>query len=1051
MGRFGRICLVGLVLAVLTSMTFAEPRVILVHGGLTIQAAIDASSDGDIVLLPTGAYSTGDIDFHGRAIIVTSMNPDDPDVVAATVIDCQGSEANPRRGFHFHNGEDPNSVLQGITIINGYMNGKGGGIYCSNSSPTIRNCVIRNCSASSGGGGMYNSYSSPTVSNCTFTNNTADYWGGGMLNDYSSPIVTTCTFSGNSADHLGGGMCNATGLLGPISSPTITGCTFSGNSAGHLGGGMFNESSNPIMTNCILWDNSASDFGNEIFNSSSTPVISYCDISGSSYGGMVWDDSLGTDGGGNIDADPMFVDAAGGDLHLQNTSPCINAGDNNADSLALTDFEGDPRIIHGIVDMGVDEVSGEVLFTVNVAVEPFSRVCTVTLDPAWEVYPPGTEVTITVDVEDDYAEGFVFDGWSGDLSGNENPATITVGPHKYVTAHFVFRGDIIYVDADAVGANIGMTWADAFNNLYDALSAAGSGNEIRVADGTYLPDTTMAGDPKTGAFALVNGVTVKGGYAGWGAADPNERNVELYETILSGDLLDNDDSVMLFEEDDPLAITYIDPNRIENCYHVFYHPESLGLNPNAILDGFTITGGNAIGTDLSQYSCGGGMYNDGSSPTVTNCIFSSNLASDGCGIYNDNSSPIVTNCIFRDNVGLAYYGYGFGGGMSNRNNSHPAVSNSIFSDNSAGSGGGICNSNSSPTVTNCIFSGNLASYYGGGIYNYSSSPVVSNCTFNSNSAGISNSDDPVGGLDGFSGFGGGVYSIESNPILSNCTFRGNMAGVCGGGMYNSRSSSSTVINSIFWGNTATFDGDEIALRDSSTIDADYCDVEGGAAGIYDDGSGNTINWGSDNIDVDPMFVDAEGGNLRLQLGSPCIDAGNDNVVTVATDMDGNPRVAGAAVDMGAYEFVPLPPPIETRVRVFPRVLNTTSRGRYVIARMELPDGVSVDDIESDSLTLEIGGVVIESVRQRAIGSRGRHYVFGFFDRGAVIAQVEVEPEGNGKGNGNGKLDIIIAGKLITGQCIYGEDTIKIVKSNGPKNMTLGRRPARGGRKGRVSR
>ena len=130
--------------------------------------------------------------------------------------------------------------------------------------------------------------------------------------------------------------------------------------------------------------------------------------------------------------------------------------------------------------------------------------------------------------------------------------------------------------------------------------------------------------------------------------------------------------------------------------------------------------------------------------------------------------------------------------------------------------------------------------------------------------------------------------------------------------------------------------------------------------------------------------------------------------------------------------------IEARAYVFPRVLNATSRGRYVIARMQLPDGVSKDDVADDSLRLVIGDVVIESVRQRGIGYGNRHYVFGFFDRDRVVAQAD----------GKTKLDIVIAGELVTGQCVYGEDSIKIVKSQAPGKRTPRRRPVRRGRGGR---
>ena len=137
---------------------------------------------------------------------------------------------------------------------------------------------------------------------------------------------------------------------------------------------------------------------------------------------------------------------------------------------------------------------------------------------------------------------------------------------------------------------------------------------------------------------------------------------------------------------------------------------------DTVLDGFTITGGDASG--------GGGMINSGSSPTVTNCAFSGNWAGDfGAGMYNFFSSPTVTNCIFSGNSA----GSG-GGGMLNLI-SNPTVTNCIFSGNSVGTvGGGMLNwLDSNATVTNCTFSGNTATDDGGGVFNLQSSPTVANC------------------------------------------------------------------------------------------------------------------------------------------------------------------------------------------------------------------------------------------------------------------------------------------------------------------------------------
>jgi parallel beta-helix repeat protein len=184
------------------------------------------------------------------------------------------------------------------------------------------------------------------VTNCTFSGNSA-WYGGGMLNWYSWPVVTNCTFLGNSVDYYGGGMYNS-----GSSSPTVTNCTFSGNSAPMYGGGMLNRNSSPVVTNCILWEDSPDD----IYNDASEPVVTYSDIQG------------GYDGEGNINLDPLFVDATNGDYHLGPGSPCIDAGTNDATHLPEYDFEGDPRIMNGdgsgaaVVDMGVDEVPGFALY-----------------------------------------------------------------------------------------------------------------------------------------------------------------------------------------------------------------------------------------------------------------------------------------------------------------------------------------------------------------------------------------------------------------------------------------------------------------------------------------------------------------------------------------------------------------------------------------------------------------------------------------------------------------------------------------------------------------
>ncbi|MHC4546631.1 MAG: hypothetical protein ACYSYL_19305, partial [Planctomycetota bacterium] len=274
-------------------------------------------------------------------------------------------------------------------------------------------------------------------------------------------------------------------------------------------------------------------------------------------------------------------------------------------------------------------------------------------------------------------------------------------------------GEIIYVDDDANGLNEGSSWTDAYNNLQDALADANSSAkpvEIRVAQGIYEPapppppgdgpgdgpgpgvvdwsnsqDSEILPGDRTATFHLINGVSIKGGYAGLDEPDPNAKDIRKYETILSGDLYG------YFYPD------YFDYD--ENSYHVV---TGSSTNATAVLDGFTITSGNADGNDQDSY--GGGMYNYGGSPTINKCIFMYNLAdSEGGGIYNEQSCPTLTNCIFIDNSS------DHGGAMSNFNNSEPtAMKNCTFIGNSAERGGAMYNTYSSMMLTNCTFTENSA-------------------------------------------------------------------------------------------------------------------------------------------------------------------------------------------------------------------------------------------------------------------------------------------------------------------------------------------------------
>jgi hypothetical protein len=333
-----------------------------------------------------------------------------------------------------------------------------------------------------------------------------------------------------------------------------------------------------------------------------------------------------------------------------------------------------------------------------------------------------------------------------------------------------------------------------------------------------------------------------------------------------------------------------------NAFHVVSAQRVTGT---AVLDGFTITAGYAYTPDnsSSSFNWGGGFYCDGSGsgsacqPSLINIVFSGNRASRGGGMYNDgdegSSSPSLTRVTFTRNYA------NYGGGMYNRGYhgvSSPVLSDVIFIGNRGGqSAGGMLNfgykGTSSPSLTNVLFSGNYASF-GGAMYN------------------------------------GGESGI-SIPILRNGTFSGNRANNGGGAMYNDGRSGGTcsidIRNSILWDNkdrtgTGTITSSIENIGGYVTMTHSLLEGSGGSGSNWITISSFIDDGG--NIDEDPLFIlpvnpnnaPTTEGNLRLQVDSPAIDAGDNNLVTgVAADLDGTARIKDgdedtyADVDMGAYE------------------------------------------------------------------------------------------------------------------------------------------------------
>ena len=246
-------------------------------------------------------------------------------------------------------------------IFSGNRAGEGGGMHNFQSNPLLVNVIFSGNWSCASGCGMENAESSPVLTNVVFRSNDAGH-GGGMLNGASSsPHLTNVVFSGNTARVNGGAMNNSTD-----SSPILVNVTFNGNNAGRYGGAIFNYWASLTMTNVVMWGNPDLSYY-EISGINSSVVASHSDIN---YPG-------GYPGTGNLNQDPLFVDANGADgipgtadddLRLLPGSPVIDAGNNSAVPAGiLTDMDGNPRFVDDpstpdtgagtppIVDMGAYE------------------------------------------------------------------------------------------------------------------------------------------------------------------------------------------------------------------------------------------------------------------------------------------------------------------------------------------------------------------------------------------------------------------------------------------------------------------------------------------------------------------------------------------------------------------------------------------------------------------------------------------------------------------------------------------------------------------------
>ncbi len=854
----------------------------------------------------------------------------------------------------------------------------GGGMANRYASPTISNCVFRfnqscalMCDGESsptivactfednldGAVRLAGIYTNPKFLNCRFQRNRGGE-GGALWGVYTChPTLVNCVFVNNTSGSYRGGAIFLTGGA----QASLVNCTLARNYARFDGAAVGLTHQGVVnLTNCIVWGNRncQTDLPNCVFNESlpfwidptwgGTVNANYSCIQGWTNGGT-----------NNINADPLFVEMPDigpdqdpgtsddilGNLHLQAGSPCADAGNNEVDidpttagtqplppsdiesQLRFQDDPAAPNTGNGsspLVAMGAYETphqsflvvpqslvvteGGTSTFTVQLGLLPDSSITATVARISGDVdlvvqagsplyFTPidyaAREVEVAAMQDGDFIAGSAVFEIS---AANIPPIRIIV-----IEADDDTAPPRLYVNAAVVAGGDGSSWSTALNDLDVALGIAratnGAVSEIWVARGTYRPSNqSISGFPRTETFQLLNGVALYGGFSGT-ESSLSERILgnPANETILSGDLTGND----IF---DPAAPSpYV--NYEENAYHVVTGNLT---DASAVLDGFTVKAGNANDTAFWE---GGGIQINTGSPTIRNCSFVANKGGNsvmGGGMANRYASPTISNCVFRFNQSCAL----------------------------------MCDGESSPTIVACTFEDNLdGAVRLAGIY---TNPKFLNCRFQRNRGGE----------------GGALWGVYTcHPTLVNCVFVNNTSGSYrGGAIFLTGGAQASLVNCTLARNYARFDGAAVGLTHQGVVNLTNCIVWGNrncqtdlpncvfneSLPFWIDPTwGGTVNanysciqgWtngGTNNINADPLFVEMPDigpdqdpgtsddilGNLHLQAGSPCADAGNNepnDQAFIGIDLNANLRRVddpsatntgvgvGPIVDFGAYE------------------------------------------------------------------------------------------------------------------------------------------------------
>jgi parallel beta-helix repeat protein len=842
----------------------------------TLQDAIDAALPvrPSLVLATNGIYQTGGRVVYGslsnRVVIAKPITVRSLNGPSVTVI-----QGNPLMGdsavrcAYLTN----NSGLAGFTLASGATRSvgdytreqSGGGAWCESRTARITDCIFSNNAAVVAGGGVYGG----TLTDCTLQSNSVAFLPG--TGDHNAPgngggaaaaALTHCLLVNNSAGNYGGGAddCALSNCVlaancalngGGASLGVLINCSLRGNSAAWEGGGA--NDINPI-NNCTITGNSAGRTGGGVkFCIVNNSIVYYNtaveepNFSGYSPSGLSYSctQPMPEGGDGNITDEPQLTDSA----HISATSPCRAAG--SSELASGRDLDAEPW--HGPPSIGCDQfVAGPVNEPLRVSLatdysgiaagfllEFCAQIFGHAASNVWN-FGDGTRATNRLSLAHAWNTAGTY-AVILTAYNDGNPGGISAT----VTVHVVSQ-PIHYVALDSLTpVPPYQSWSTAARSIQEAVDVAGGGATVLVSNGVYQTGGRIIHGALSNRLVINKAITVRS---------------------LNGP-----------------DLTLIRGSQVAGTTNGEGAVRCVFMSGASRLTGFTVTGGatrDAGNVALEQM--GGGVYCESAHSVISNCVLRGNAAANSGGAA---LRGTYINCLIEGNSALAY-----AGGLCQGTGIGCTLSNNLAHYNA---GGGA----QSSALTNCIIVGNRG-FYGAGAYYC----TLERCTLRHNQA--TTGAGVLGGTlvnclleqNSAANWGGAAYSA----LLYGCLVRSNSAASLGGGVISCTANNCTIVgNSADGGggaNASTLNNC-IAYYNSAANGPNHIDCTANFSCVWPR-PGNGI----ENLTNAPLFAGPDLSNVRLAANSPCINSGRNLYVGSTLDLDGNKRVSGREVDIGAYEL-----------------------------------------------------------------------------------------------------------------------------------------------------